>query len=1574
MNQAIHTPKRAHRILAVLLTLAMVITLLPNTLLLQASAETDPQTETDTPASSSCVVYVGNTDSGSGTEESPYQTLDEAYAYIAANAPTEGGTIVICGAVTVTGTFSAEDYGISGTVALTSKLSEDKDFTSTGKLTLSGDSTTLALSDKTIMENLNIVLAAASSSKSLFLYTGLDLQIGAGMNIDGTGNLKVFCAKTTSTAGEAINVTVSSGTYHTFFLGGNTGSTNGNVNLTINNDVKVLSNVTIGPNSTKKSPSSSGNLNFTMNGGEVKVIYNTPNTNGTTGDAVINLNNGTLTDAMRYYGTGTTMNSVTVNLSGSFDAVPSTFGDWTAGTVTNGTTLNLVGFNGALSDSAADDYDILNITDHSHVIYSSSLPDKMSVCVAADNTLTLKNYTSADELPEGVTISGEGEVYYGSEEKTYLSVAYVDGTLSASGDGKTPETAFLTLQEAVKALDPAVGGTVVLCGEVRIESLVNLESFDVTGPVILTSVYGGSDYRTTGAKLTWVGDSQNLVASGNMVIDSVTFHMESTEATTSQFIYSGLNLTITDSVVTTGTGRMKIFVAKYSPSAEDNCSAYVAGGTYNQIYVGSNAATSGDATLTISGNASVSSNVAMGGNGKGNTMNNVTFNMEGGYVKVIYDISNGGTVKGDVVMNLTGGSITEMRDYNGKSGIVIEGNITVNVDSAFSCGTAQFGVWSGGVVTVSGSKTLNLVNYQGTGMNSLTNYDVVNIFGDHIPADFQSSGVKGSMNAYDYTGILGLSLSGYHTFTATGNGSYVTFLGTVPTTDGTNPTKLVANDGATLCVRTSTNPGVTRDDFVIEENGTGKVLLDDPAYVGLETILQVDFDDKTATDNSGKGNNGVISGDPTFVEGYDGNTAVYTKNTFGKNKATQYVTFSDLKGIDLTTDDYTISFWYQTVNGGHEEWARAGKATTAGSDVNMHNVKAGGVVFSNQDTAQDTSGMSAIQLPQSQYLTMGLTDGSGAHHDVDGIRDAMDDRWHMITVTYDRNGSYKVYVDDSLVVVKDISGLSGQKLGENALVLGADVAHQYGLENAYIDNVTLYKGAMLHTDVLANYCVESLTYLTNNVDNSLSALGSEYDAYKADMATLNNTVKTTSAKYTAADYKEAKALYSQLYAAYMDFLAAPQDDAKLSALLISDIHITAENDVDSQRLELLFADLVANGLVPDLMINGGDFADNSKAETTQAAYTVFNNLVEKYSLDDMLMIAAFGNHEIGWDSATSNYLASTPVYWENIMAHIQSFVDEGKATIDSINYDAELYATTGESHSHSYAVTYNGYHFVVFNTDYKLQTGCSKEVLDENGNYSIEGNELDPIRHGVYLEEDTLEWLNTRMENYSKDGLPIFVVNHFPFIDTCPLSYYDEIVINDNSIGAQDAQIRKILASYDDVFYFCGHLHSSFGMVEPVEVVSEGVGSFIEMNLPAIKGASRAYANVPASWLMYVYADEIVLRARDFTTGEWLPEYDTVLPLSTSSCQHKTLTKVDAKAATTEAEGNIEYYVCESCGKLFSDAEGTKEIQLADTVIAKLPATDSSPATADSFLPAILALLTLSMGAVILLGTKKKYF
>ena len=85
---------------------------------------------------------------------------------------------------------------------------------------------------------------------------------------------------------------------------------------------------------------------------------------------------------------------------------------------------------------------------------------------------------------------------------------------------------------------------------------------------------------------------------------------------------------------------------------------------------------------------------------------------------------------------------------------------------------------------------------------------------------------------------------------------------------------------------------------------------------------------------------------------------------------------------------------------------------------------------------------------------------------------------------------------------------------------------------------------------------------------------------------------------------------------------------------------------------------------------------------------------------------------------------------------------------------------------------------------------------------------------------------------------------------------------------------------------------------------------------------------------------------------------------------HTDLKHIPTKAATEDAEGNIEYWYCSGCNQYYSDKYGTKEIKKADTVTAKLP---KSPPTGDtSNLMLWIAPLFISGGACTVLTVKRK--
>ena len=83
--------------------------------------------------------------------------------------------------------------------------------------------------------------------------------------------------------------------------------------------------------------------------------------------------------------------------------------------------------------------------------------------------------------------------------------------------------------------------------------------------------------------------------------------------------------------------------------------------------------------------------------------------------------------------------------------------------------------------------------------------------------------------------------------------------------------------------------------------------------------------------------------------------------------------------------------------------------------------------------------------------------------------------------------------------------------------------------------------------------------------------------------------------------------------------------------------------------------------------------------------------------------------------------------------------------------------------------------------------------------------------------------------------------------------------------------------------------------------------------------------------LPYYYCDRC-----DKYFGRETDSLDTELNVFIIPATGHDMTKVDDVPASCEADGNIEYYECSACGKLFTDADGKNEITAADTVIAAM--------------------------------------
>ena len=69
-------------------------------------------------------------------------------------------------------------------------------------------------------------------------------------------------------------------------------------------------------------------------------------------------------------------------------------------------------------------------------------------------------------------------------------------------------------------------------------------------------------------------------------------------------------------------------------------------------------------------------------------------------------------------------------------------------------------------------------------------------------------------------------------------------------------------------------------------------------------------------------------------------------------------------------------------------------------------------------------------------------------------------------------------------------------------------------------------------------------------------------------------------------------------------------------------------------------------------------------------------------------------------------------------------------------------------------------------------------------------------RTSMFMSDEQIEWLSDEMEKASKDGLPIFVVSHWPINQThgLPETWGDEdMEPDDGGIGDQSAAVEEIL-------------------------------------------------------------------------------------------------------------------------------------------------------------------------------------
>lgn len=303
------------------------------------------------------------------------------------------------------------------------------------------------------------------------------------------------------------------------------------------------------------------------------------------------------------------------------------------------------------------------------------------------------------------------------------------------------------------------------------------------------------------------------------------------------------------------------------------------------------------------------------------------------------------------------------------------------------------------------------------------------------------------------------------------------------------------------------------------------------------------------------------------------------------------------------------------------------------------------------------------------------------------------------------------------------------------------------------------------------------------------------------------------------------------YAGEDNYEVKNAEEIQLNFAAISDIHMTDEfARVQVLKCGLWDMDRAETDL--DALVLAGDLTDHGLSEEYENLKTAF----APYDPAKEILMAV-GNHDT-WTDEDDRYEPAK----ENF-----------------IKYSEEI---TGRSLSECYFTTeINGYTFIVMASE-----GTSTSA---------------------YISDTQLSWLRSEMDKASEKGLPIFVISHWPLAEThgLPESWGDEEPeLLDGSFGDQNYLVEDILDDYENVFLISGHIHNGLVNDRQKDIYGftsvESDGSFHSINLPSYMYMGiRGRVMNGLGYSIEVYEDEVLIRARSFTSGIWYTDYDVTIPL-----------------------------------------------------------------------------------------------
>lgn len=162
------------------------------------------------------------------------------------------------------------------------------------------------------------------------------------------------------------------------------------------------------------------------------------------------------------------------------------------------------------------------------------------------------------------------------------------------------------------------------------------------------------------------------------------------------------------------------------------------------------------------------------------------------------------------------------------------------------------------------------------------------------------------------------------------------------------------------------------------------------------------------------------------------------------------------------------------------------------------------------------------------------------------------------------------------------------------------------------------------------------------------------------------------------------------------------------------------------------------------------------------------------------------------------------------------------------------------------------------------------------------------------ITNEQIDFLGNELASGAADGRPCFVICHWPLMWAHGNAILWPIVAPGGCLNiSTSATIEKLMRQYKNTYYVSGHLHKGLKGNNPfIDFGSVVTQSGVKcINVPSLGENNRAGYKAQGQGMEFdIYRDKIVIRGRDYFTGNYLTDYVFEIALNDFDCS----TLVDA--------------------------------------------------------------------------------